>query len=94
MKEKITQTLFIIIFIGSVFQGITTDSLYLLSFSLFTAGCSGAILAGALLKYFSQHERDMRDMKRERKLISKQKSTKSKTIKSSKIGVKNFAVRK
>jgi hypothetical protein len=94
MKEKITQTLFIIIFIGSVFQGITTDSLYLLSFSLFTAGCSGAILAGALLKYFSQHERDMRDMKRERKLISKQKSTKSKTIKSSKIGVKNFAARK
>jgi hypothetical protein len=40
MKEKITQTFFIIIFIGSVFQGITTDSLYLLSFSLFTAGCS------------------------------------------------------
>ena len=94
MKEKITQTLFIIIFVGSIFQGITTDSIYLLSFSLFTAGCSGAILAGALLKYFSQEERDMRDMKRERKLISKQKQIKPKTIKSNKIGAKNFAARK
>lgn len=94
MKEKITQTLFITIFVGSIFQGITADSIYLLSFSLFTAGCSGAILAGALLKYFSQEERDMRDMQRERKLIAKQKQQKPKTIKSNKIGAKHFAARK
>jgi len=94
MKEKITQTLFIIIFLGSLIQALTTNSGYLLGFSLFTAGCSGAILLGALLKYFSQEEIDLRDIRRERKLIAKQKQIKTKTIKPNKIGAKAVSARK
>lgn len=59
-------------------------------------GCSGAILLGAILKYFSQEEIDLRDIRRERKLIAKQKQTKAKTrtIKSNKIGAKAIIARK
>jgi hypothetical protein len=96
MKEKITQTLFTAIFLGSLFQAVTTSSIYVLGFSLFTMGCSGAILLGALFKYFSQEEIDLRDIRRERKLIAKQKQVKAKpkTIKSNKLGAKAVIARK
>lgn len=94
MKEKITQTLFTIIFLGSLFQAFTTNSVYLLGFSLFTAGCSGAILLGAILKYFSQEEIDLRDIRKERKRIAAQKQTKTRTLKSNKLSAKAISARK
>lgn len=94
MKEKITFSLFSLVFFGGLILAITTNSLYVLSFGIFIAGFSGAILVGAILKYFSQEEIDLRDIKKERLRINRSKLKKTGTIKLSKLSANKIAAKK
>lgn len=93
MKEKLTFSLFVTVFIGGLTLAITTNSLYAFSFSIFVMGFSGAILAGALIKYFSQEEIDLRDIKRERLRIRRSKA-KTTTTKLSNLRANKIAAKK
>jgi len=67
----ITTTIFLIVFVGSIIQFIAATTIYVTGISLFTVGVSGAILLGAILKYYSQEQRDKREIKKEQAKLSK-----------------------
>ena len=92
-KDRIILGIFIFIFVGSILEIIKGDSLYSYGFGIFVAGWSGAILLGRVMKYYSQTERDLRDMKRERERISKSKKTKPLTTKRTKLSGKKIAAK-
>lgn len=69
--RSITQLLFLTIFVGNVVAVFTVANIYMASFSLFVAGCSGAILVGGLMKYYSQAEIDRREIRSETQKLKK-----------------------
>jgi hypothetical protein len=96
MKEKIVLTLFISIFAISTIQIFMAHSLLVTGFNLFVAGASGAIVLGAFIKYFSQEEIDLRDIKREKALIRRSIEKKGKygITRTTKVCAKKVAARK
>jgi hypothetical protein len=69
--RSITQLLFFTIFVGNLIAMFTVANIYIAGFNLFVAGCSGAILVGGILKYYSQTEVDKREIRRETLKIKK-----------------------
>ena len=63
--KSITQLLFLTIFVGNLVAMFTVANIYMAGFNLFVAGCSGAILVGGILKYYSQTEVDKREIRSE-----------------------------
>jgi hypothetical protein len=69
--RNVTQLLFLTIFVGNVVAVFTVANIYMAGFSLFVAGCSGAILVGGVLKYYSQAEIDRREIRSETQKMRK-----------------------
>jgi hypothetical protein len=63
--RNITQLLFLTIFVGNLVAMFTDANIYVVGLNLFVAGCSGAILVGGILKYYSQTEVDKREIRSE-----------------------------
>jgi hypothetical protein len=74
-KDIIMLGVFSFLLIGGIVQAVRGESLYSSGFGVFAAGWSAAILLGSAIKYFSQTERDMRDMRQERERLKKKPPT-------------------
>ena len=71
--RNITQLLFLTIFVGNLVAMFTVANIYVVGLNLFVAGCSGAILVGGILKYYSQTEVDKREIRSETAKLKKQR---------------------